>query len=168
LGERLAPRLGAVRMRSDIERKRLAGTGAADRFAGPLYGAEMNRRTYARLLECARACLAGGVDALVDAAFMRAEDRRLFTELAEEEGYRLIIFDCEADPALLAQRIEQRARDGSDPSDADTAVLARQLSSRETLSTKERAWAIRVETALPHADESALRDLSDRRASARC
>lgn len=168
LSERLAPKLGAVRIRSDVERKRLAGAGARGRASEPpLYGPEMNRRTYARLRECAQDCLEGGVDTMVDAAFLRDVDRAPFVELATRGRLRLIILDCEADPAILTQRIEQRAQQGTDPSDADTEVLVRQRSAREPLKPEERALAIRVETALPLADEAALAAILDRQARKR-
>jgi hypothetical protein len=74
LSERLVPQLGAVRIRSDVERKRLGGIPPSVvrqvGFTQGLYTPEFSHRTYARLLECAESCLKGGVDVIVDAAFL--------------------------------------------------------------------------------------------------
>ncbi|MDX1698677.1 MAG: AAA family ATPase, partial [Thiohalobacterales bacterium] len=69
--------LGAVRIRSDVERKRLFGVApATDMHAGVdagIYSAEAGRQTYARLAELAREVLAAGYRVIVDAVFQRVE-----------------------------------------------------------------------------------------------
>jgi uncharacterized protein len=87
----------------------------------------MNRLTYARLLAAAESCLAGGVNIIVDAALLRGRDRRAFRDLAKRVGVRLLILACEAECRVLTERIEARTALGSDPSDADTSVLAQQM-----------------------------------------
>ncbi len=169
LSERLAPQLGAVRMRSDVERRRLAGTDVRIASAGGyeegLYTPEMSHRTYARLLDCAESCLKGGVDTLVDAAFLHEADRRLFRGLAAREGFGFIILACKSDLATLTRRVEQRTQLGIDPSDAGTAVLGRQLQDRETLSMEEQALAITIDTTSPQAGQQALTAIQNRLAS---
>jgi len=133
LGDQLASQWGALRIRSDVERKRLGAVPAAvaSNIECDLYTPEMNRLTYARLLEGAESCLKGGMDIIVDAAFLNGDDRRRFRDLAMRTGCQFVILACEADPAALARRIETRGLLRTDPSDATVQVLNRQLKNRE-------------------------------------
>ncbi len=155
LSGELASQWGALRIRSDVERKRLGAEG-------DLHTPEMNRRTYARLLEGAESCLKAGMDTIVDAAFLNGDDRRVFRDLAIRKGCQFLILGCEADPAALARRIEARASMRTDPSDATLQVLSRQLKNREPLAADEQAAAIRVDTTLPEASANAIATLRAR------
>jgi hypothetical protein len=166
LSERLVPQLGAVRIRSDVERKRAEGLPTSRvHDIGPeegLYTPKINRRTYAHLLECTQSCLKGGVDTLVDAAFLSGENRRSFRDLALREGCRFIILACEADPVVLTRRIEKRRRLGVDPSDASVEVLDRQLQTREPLKADEQSDVIVVDTTEVHSVQNAFAAIQDR------
>ncbi len=133
--------LGAVRVRSDVERKRLHGLAATARVADPalLYNPETTRRTYARLGEIARGGLAGGVNVILDAAFLRREEREAMRRLAAEAGAGFRILECVAPEAVLAERIRRRQALQHDASDADLAVLALQQRVREPLAPEEGA-----------------------------
>jgi len=169
LSERLVMQMGAVRIRSDVERKRLGGVQPSVvqdiGLERGLYSPELSHRTYARLLECAESCLHGAVDTIVDAAFLNGADRRLFSDLAVRKGSRFMIVQCEADRMARVERVEKRAQLRKDPSDADVAVLNRQMQNAEPLSADERAHAIVVDTAEPGAYQSAFAAIQDRRAS---
>jgi uncharacterized protein len=162
LSERLAPLLGAVCIRSDVERKRLAGAVPKE----DIYGPAMSRRTYAHLLECAESCLSGGMNTIVDATFLKREDRRLFRDLAARQGVAFVVLACQADPAILAERVQERAASRVGPSDADVDVLEHQLKSRERLDSEERVQAIEVETAQPLVCEKVAVAIRDRLSSA--
>jgi aminoglycoside phosphotransferase family enzyme/predicted kinase len=159
LSERIALKLGAVRIRSDVERQRLAGPAPDPARYSPAF----SRRTYARLLECAAQCLRGGFDTLVDAAFLQAEERRRFESLAAAERARHLILSCAADPAELERRVSERRRAQSDVSEADLAVLARQTRTAEPLDASERPHAIIIDTAAPQALDTAIRAIGARR-----
>ncbi|MBK7249345.1 MAG: AAA family ATPase [Gammaproteobacteria bacterium] len=154
LSEQLVPALGTLRVRSDVERKRLAGLGALDRSgAGApgagLYGGGGTLRTYARLAECARHALAAGQDIIVDAAFLQAGQRMAFRSLAHEEGCTALIVSCAAAPDVLRTRVQARERSGADPSDATLEVLERQLAEAEPLTPEEQAQALVLDTSAP-------------------
>jgi hypothetical protein len=166
LSERLVPLFGALRIRSDVERKRLGGSVSTavvheTGFEQGLYEPEMTRRTYARLLECAEDCLKGGVDVIVDAAFLKSEDRRMFRDLALRERARFIILVCEADPVALTRRVRLRAESGAGPSDADIEVLNRQLQIQERLSPDEQLHTINVDTTQSSVCEMAVAAIRD-------
>jgi aminoglycoside phosphotransferase family enzyme/predicted kinase len=128
LAQRLAPALAAVHLRSDIERKRLAGLAAIDRSESPvgegLYSREASQRVYSRLAECAADTLRGGYTTIVDATFGRAEDRSRFRDLASPLGVRTCVVYCHAPRQVLEARIVERQRRQHDASEADLGVLA--------------------------------------------
>lgn len=133
---------GAVRLRSDVERKRLHGLAAlADsRAAGlDLYGAQDTRRTYERLFSLAREALAAGWPVVLDAAFLRRGERDGARAVAAEAGVPFSIVECSAPHDVLRARL--RARRG-DASEADEGVLARLQAAREPLEDDERATAV--------------------------
>ncbi len=122
---------GAIRIRSDVERKRLFGLGPLDDSGsipgGGLYTPDASARTYARLRELADQLLAAGHPVLVDATFMRRAHRQPFRELADRHGAPFILLDCAADPDTLRERVAARRVRGDDAAEADVAVLERQL-----------------------------------------
>lgn len=122
---------GAIRIRSDVERKRLFGLEPLDDSrSGPgqgLYTAEASARTYQRLYELAEGLLAAGHSVLVDATFLKRVHREPFRELAARCGVPFILLECVADPTTLRERVAARQERGDDPTEADVAVMERQL-----------------------------------------
>jgi predicted kinase len=152
-------RAGAIRVRSDVERKRLFGLRALDesaaRVPGGIYTGEATGRTYSRLVELAGLALDAGFPVIVDAAFLRAAERDRFRELARQRGCPFTILHCRADPAVLAQRVRARLAGALDPSEADLSVLDRQLAGCEPLVPEERALAIELDTGSEAIDREA-------------
>ena len=124
----LLERCGAIRLRSDVERKRLHGLPPLARSSSPpgagLYTDAATRRTYARLLELAETALRAGWPVIVDAAFLRLAQRDSFRRLAHALGLPFAILRCEAPDAVLHSRLQRRRQQAGDPSEADAAVLA--------------------------------------------
>lgn len=139
--------MGAVRIRSDVERKRLAGlkpvSAAAATVGGGIYSTEMNDRTYAHLLMLARVILQAGFPVIVDAAFLDAMRRRPFAALAAELAVPFVILECVATADTLRQRIVRRQPDASD---ADLDVLEHQLRQYQPLTTAEQGHAVSIDT----------------------
>lgn len=156
----LTERLGAVRVRSDVERKRLhgpapAGPSASTVDAG-LYTPAASETTYARLATLARDLLAAQWTTIIDATCLRRADRARFRALATACGVACILVTCNAPEEELRRRIVARARIGADPSDADTAVLAGQMRAAEALDDAERGIAIEIDTTDPAATRQAV------------
>lgn len=129
---------GALQLRSDVERKRLYGTGR--------YDAQATAHTYARLLALARLLAAEGMPVVVDAAFLRREQRRAFMELAGELDVPFRIFDVRAGEATMRARVARRQAEGIDASDAGAEVLQHQLENHDPLSDEELRHTIAVDT----------------------
>ncbi|MEQ8914672.1 MAG: AAA family ATPase [Pseudomonadales bacterium] len=153
LAQRLAARLPALRLRSDVARKRLAGltpdTAAGAAVGEGLYRPGFSDAVYDGLADTAEALLAAGDDVLVDAAFLEAGRRARFLAIAERHGVPGVVLWCDAPVALLRERVTARAAAGQDPSDADLAVLARQQDVFETPGPE----AVRVDTSLALGEE---------------
>lgn len=146
----LIERRGIVRVRADVERKRLFGLAPEARSGSApgagLYTALANRRTYARLAGLAAAVIGAGYPVLVDAACLRRAQRRVFRDLATrlQVACALLVFD--APPALLLARVQARAQHGRDASEADAAVLQAQFGVHEALDASEAGLALQLDT----------------------
>ena len=155
LAKRLAPSLDAVHIRSDVERKRLAGVSAEQRTGAEpekgIYSPSFSARLYERLEQCAEHALAGGYTVIVDAAFHRRKDRGSFHALASRYGCSVHLVWCRAARSRLETRIRERARAGTDASDADLAVLDWQEAHLEPLLEDEDFDTVEVDTADPEA-----------------
>jgi predicted kinase len=138
----LADGLGAVHLRSDVERKRLFGLDPLARGGAEegLYTPAATTRTYAHLAAVTEELLDAGLSVIVDATFLERERRARFAALGARAGVPVAVVDCEAPTALLRERLERRNRRGDDPSDADEAVLARQERSRDPLGADETGF----------------------------
>jgi len=138
----LVERLGALQVRSDVERKRLYGYHAqASTGSGVdsgIYTAEAGMRTYERLADVAGHIINAGYPVIVDAAFMKQAQRERFRQLAEELGVPFVLLHFEVDTDTLRSRIRVRQRSGEGPSEAGLAVLEAQLGSQEPLRPDER------------------------------
>jgi aminoglycoside phosphotransferase family enzyme/predicted kinase len=140
---------GAIRIRSDVERKRLFGMVALQRSNDQrveIYTPEATRRTFDRLAECARTALQAGYPVIVDAAFLRRAERLDFRALAAELRVPFAILHCGAAEAHLRRRVVARGAGGVDPSEANLEVLERQLATHEPLDDSERVLALEVNT----------------------
>jgi aminoglycoside phosphotransferase family enzyme/predicted kinase len=142
--------LPALRVRSDLERKRLLGFGELARSRSPvgagIYAPEQGRRTYEALAAIAERLLRAGYHAIVDAAFLRRSERLHFRQVAAATDARFVILDCTASKAELERRISARERAGRDASEANLAVLAAQLREHEPLERAERRATVTVDT----------------------
>jgi hypothetical protein len=153
VSSRLVEGLEAIRVRSDVERKRMAGLAAAERSGSGLgeglYDPEASRRTYARLESLAEQMLASGWSVVVDAAFLTARERAPFRALARRGGFAFSTIVCDAPVEVLRRRIEARGAAGRDASEADRTVLDRQLTIHEPPTADERAESITLSTDAP-------------------
>jgi aminoglycoside phosphotransferase family enzyme/gluconate kinase len=160
LSSRLLEDLGAIRVRSDVERKRLFGVSmdATDRysFGEGIYSSDASRKTYEKLLQLAGMILDAGFPVIVDAAFLKAEQRKPFQMLAQTRGLPYVILELNASPTTLRERIRRRK---NDVSDADLDVLERQFQSWEKLGAEEQPSAIAIDTEKALQVEALLRQI---------
>jgi aminoglycoside phosphotransferase family enzyme/predicted kinase len=158
---RLAERLSAVHIRSDVERKRRAGlrelAPSHSRVGEDLYSAEVSAMLYDDLARAAEDVLSGGISVILDATFLRRAQRARFAELAASRGIPLHLILCEATEPVLRARLIERSRAGRDPSEADLDVLAWQSARAEAPAADEGVDVIPVDTLRPDALDLTLR-----------
>jgi aminoglycoside phosphotransferase family enzyme/predicted kinase len=137
----LLEKLGAIRLRSDVERKRLAGLDALARTGAGvedgIYGRDFSRRTYGHLAYLAERLLHAGWTVLVDATFIARWQRELLHHVAAACQVPFHILDFSVPPEELRQRVTARSAAGTDASEADLAVLDQQLKNEEPLTVEE-------------------------------
>lgn len=126
VSQRLLQTHGAIRLRSDVERKRLFGLAPTDdsRANGlDIYGPQATARTYSALLERAALVLDAGFEAILDAAFLRRAERQAAVALATGRGLRCHIVHCEAPTEVLRERLRQRRGDASEADESTLTLL---------------------------------------------
>ena len=118
LGAGLAPLLGrspgAVHLRSDLERKALAGVGEHERLPESAYTRDARSRIYEVLREKARCVLAAGHTVVVDAVYADCDERQRVQELATAAGAPFRGIWLHADHEKLLARVAARHHDASD------------------------------------------------------
>ena len=146
----LAEILGAIRIRSDIERKRLfsvpVNQHSHNEIDQGLYSRKATEQTYLKLVELAENIIIAGYPVIIDASFPTLSERQLFQKLAEKYQLSFTILELFADTEKLKQRIVARQ---DDVSDADLSVLLKQLENWHPLDEKERELTCRIHTNTP-------------------
>jgi aminoglycoside phosphotransferase family enzyme/gluconate kinase len=133
--------LGAVRIRSDVERKRMAGLEATQRgdaaVGEGLYSRERSEHTYDHLARLTGEILDAGHSVIVDATFLERPRRDRFAHIARGRGLPFVILDYQAPADLLRQWVRERTEANADASDADLSVLEHQLRHHDPLGDDE-------------------------------
>lgn len=151
VAEALAAEFSAIRLRSDVERKRLAGLGpdadsAAAGLGETLYREDSSDRVFARLEALAETVLDAGMPVIVDATFIAAARRRPFQAIAARRGIPFLIVECRARQDTLERRLLARQRHERGASEAGVAVMRQQLDTLEPPDASEAAHLVVVDT----------------------
>jgi len=145
--KQLLQRLEAIRIRSDVVRKHLFGLQAKDSRQSAInqdiYSEQASQQTYSKLVELAEQILGAGFSIIIDAAFLKTEQRSKFQALAEKLNVGYSILDITAPKDVLRQRIQQRSKGVSD---ADLEVLEHQFKTSQKLNPDEESYVIAVDT----------------------
>ena len=151
----MATELGLIRLRSDVERKRLFGLGPLDKsksgIGQDLYTDEANQQTYQRLAELSGGLLLAGLPVIVDSACLKLSERDLLTDVAENLGLPFALIHCEATEETRKQWI--RERDG-DASEATEELLEAQATWFEPLTEQEKTHTVHLYTDQDHLAEA--------------
>jgi aminoglycoside phosphotransferase family enzyme/predicted kinase len=161
--EELIERYGAVRIRSDVERKRLAGVPFTEEPTEideeELYSTDMTDRTYSELLRRGRTILESNFPVVVDATFLKETNRRKFRQLAEEMNVPFGVIRFGLPEETIRNRLQKRSRTKS-VSDAGVDVFEQQQSQVEPVSEDEAPLIVTVnEEGLQEHQYQAIRDV---------
>jgi len=151
----LVERLGAIQLRSDVERKRLFELDATDDSGsgpgGGIYTAAASDATYRRLYDLAMGIVAADFTVIVDATLLEESKRKPFLDDEAGSPMHRIIIDCTAPEAELRRRIAARSGDASE---ATLEILDRQLRVQEPIGERERTLANVIEVGSDGLDEA--------------
>ncbi len=154
--------LPAIRVRSDVERRRLFGldqvSPSGSDVGGGIYAPAASERVYARLFASAAAILEAGHHVILDAAFLDEASRAGARGAAGEAGAATVIVEVTAPDVVMRQRLADRSAAHNDPSEADAAVLDYQQSTAQALCAEEA----RIRVACENDGRMDVADLVDR------
>ncbi|WP_295476285.1 bifunctional aminoglycoside phosphotransferase/ATP-binding protein [uncultured Pseudomonas sp.] len=156
VAQRLVEDLGAIRIRSDVERQRLYADDASR------YASQASEATYQRLNDLAGHVLHAGFSVVLDATYLKQAQRQAAAQVAENSGVPFLILDCEAPQEIIEQWLQQRQAEGGDPSQATLEVVKAQQANREPLSAEEVLSSKRVQTHVANELDSLADDLRRR------
>lgn len=112
LAQAIAKRLGLTVISSDRVRKKLASIPATEhhfeQMESGIYSAEFSRRTYDELLSEARSILQQGDSVILDASFIKAEERQKALQVSEETEADFFVLECILDEENTQRRLAER------------------------------------------------------------
>jgi predicted kinase len=149
LSQQVLEALGTIRLRADVERKRLFGLKPLESsrpIPGGIYTSSAGARTLARLTELARPLLMAGWPVILDATFLAPSWRGAAIAVAEELHLPWRILRLPANPETLRERLARRENDASE---ADAAVMEAQLNAPIHLNADELAHTLDGSLPLP-------------------
>jgi uncharacterized protein len=124
LAPAISPPPGAIHIRSDVERKVLAGVAETVHLAPEHYSQLNSQKIYDVILDRAERVLATGCSAVIDAVFAQSKERIAAQQLAVCKGLNFHGFWLETAEETLKARVTSRHGDASD---ATPDVIDRQL-----------------------------------------
>ncbi|MEM0982008.1 MAG: AAA family ATPase, partial [Cyanobacteria bacterium P01_H01_bin.58] len=144
VAQELSRQLGTVYIRSDAVRKHLAEISLTQRGDDSLYTADMNRKTYDRLIQLGVLLANSGYTVILDAKFDRVATRQAAIAQAQRYQLPITIVHCTAPLDTLKQRVQERQ---GDIADATVAILSQQT--LEPFTEKETSYLVTVDTTQP-------------------
>ncbi|NRB39049.1 MAG: AAA family ATPase [Pseudomonadales bacterium] len=138
----IAEQCQAIRLRSDIERKRLCGlsplANSHSSHQEGIYTLQASRQTFNHIEKLAQQLIQARLPVIVDATFLSADLRLQFQRLAERLNVPFIIIDCQAEQQELTQRLSHKP--AKDASEADLSTLKYQQIHEDSLTAKEQPF----------------------------
>lgn len=147
---KLLENTGALRLRSDVERKRLYGVRLKEakttRLGQSAYDSHSTERVYQGLLKQADLIIKAGYPAIVDATCLRHWQRDLFRRYAEQNRIKFSILHFDASLDELRRRVMLRQTQHNDVSDASLSVLEQQVDTAEAFTEDELPYVVFYDT----------------------
>ncbi|OZY59704.1 hypothetical protein CJF39_09120 [Pseudomonas lundensis] len=160
---RLVEALGAIRLRSDVIRKQLFGAQQRENAVGEgIYSTDASDSTYKKLHELAATVLRAGFPVIIDATYLKREQRDAAASVAESTGVPCLIIDCDAPDAVIEGWLAHRQAQGTDPSDATLDVVRAQRARREPLGADEVLRSKHIETNNSKSLDTLIADIRQR------
>jgi predicted kinase len=98
-----------------------------------------------RLPACAEAILVAGYSTVVDATFLKSNQRAVMVALARRCAIPMVILACCVSPSLAQRRLRERQQQGGDASEANASVLEQQLQDQHPFTPDEAQLVLKVD-----------------------
>jgi uncharacterized protein len=151
--EALVELLGAIRIRTDVERKRLHGLPPQSRSGSALnaglYSRAETERTYSEVARLTRTVAGAGYPVVVDGTFLQRPQRNQFRALATDLNVPFVIVDFVAPMDILRTRVQGRHETAVDASEADIHVLEHQVRVADPIIPDERTLTVTYDAGAP-------------------
>lgn len=163
LTKEVVKQLNGIRIRSDVERKRLysfaptAKTNHQQELDAGIYTPEATAKTYAELTRLANLVLRACYPVTLDATNLKLAQRQQLVEVAQSLGLASLIISMGASEDTLRRRIAKRlatAVENKEASEANLEVLEQQLANHDPLTEEELAYTVKVDTDAPNASQT--------------
>ncbi len=158
----LAKRLGLTVISSDITRKKLAGVSPTEHhfegFSGGIYTPDFTRQTYDAMFAEAKDILVSGDSVVLDASFIRREERLKAKQIAEAASADFLIVETVLAEDIIKERLARRLELGS-VSDGRWEIFLPQKERFEVVNEVAEAQHIIVDTS-SSIEENASRIIS--------
>ncbi len=149
IADRLAGEMGFQVIRSDEVRKDIAGVDRNEHryegFEEGIYTRRMTENTYGLLLDRAGRLLSENRSVILDASFLKEDERARARAVAEETGSRFLTVATTCPDGIVKNRIRQRMKEKS-VSDATFEVYLKQKLMRQPLTAREQNDALGLDT----------------------
>jgi aminoglycoside phosphotransferase family enzyme/predicted kinase len=146
-----------IRLRSDVERKRLAEinthTPAANTIIDTLYTTTHSDRTFDRLAELTQIITAAGYAVIIDATMLTRQRRQPFIELAQRLQLPWLFIHLNPPQAFLEKNIIAKQQRKHEPSDATLRVLTQQQRDINVLTPEEQDHTLVIDPSLVNIDD---------------
>lgn len=150
LARHLAERYLAMHLLSDSIRKQLCGIPLSghrfDGYGRGIYSPDISEKTYEELFRRAEAFLVGGRSVVLDATFLKPENRERCRQLAQRLNVRLLFVYVDCPEKTVISRMRRRASAGSF-SDANFEIY--RIMKERFVVPKEAADLIRIDSRQP-------------------
>ncbi|HZC47064.1 MAG TPA: AAA family ATPase [Candidatus Acidoferrum sp.] len=146
----LQHRKGFKAINSDRVRKRLASVAPHEHirtdYGANIYSDRFSKLTYDAMLAEAESLLIDGCGAILDATFKTSADRQLALALAARRGVPVLFIECVVSEDEALRRLEQRASQKGEVSDATPEVYKKQCAEFQPIRELPPRCHLRIDT----------------------
>ena len=147
VSQQLVDVMGYIRIRSDVERKRMFNIDshekASEAINKGIYSTKTSEKTYIKLASLAEQVIKSGFSVVIDATFLKYSQREIFQQLAQRLSISYVVLELTAPISVLRSRLLKRE---GDVSDADLSVLDNQVSILKPFKKHEKDHVIEINT----------------------
>lgn len=150
--KKLAERLGAEIIRTDILRKDLFNIKPAERhyenFGAGIYSDDISNRVYKKALELTEQSINAGRAVIIDASFKRRDQRQKAMALANNLHVPFYILECVCPDGIAKKRLEKRALEQENISDGRWELFQKQKDDFDSISEIPSNCLLKMDTSV--------------------